>query len=150
MTKREMMTKAHEMAKQMVGAYSARLALALRQLWASLKVEVEKVAEAIRLVNVKHRSSGNVWKNTICNAEINNGVMTLRKAQPDEYRQDNNNTTYGYYSVTCAVYTDGKDAKSHGVDWDAVVKVTGDTYKVREIISKHGFIWHGAERCWMR
>lgn len=150
MTKREMMTKAHKMAKQMIGNYSARIALALRQLWAIAKEGAKKVADVIRLVNVKHRSSGNIWKNTICNAEISNGVMTLRRAQPDEYKQDNNNTTYGYYNVTCAVYTDGKDAKSHGVDWDSVVKVTGDTYKVREAIKQHGFKWSGAGQCWVR
>jgi len=44
MNKREMMVEAHKMAKQMVGDYSARLALALRTLWAALK----KGAKAVR------------------------------------------------------------------------------------------------------
>ena len=38
-----MMVMAHKMAKQMVGNYSARLSLALRQLWASLKKGVVKM-----------------------------------------------------------------------------------------------------------
>lgn len=37
-----MMVTAHRMAKQMVGNYSARLSLALTQLWASLKKGVAK------------------------------------------------------------------------------------------------------------
>lgn len=47
MTKREMMIRAHGLAKTMVGNYSARLALALRQLWASLKKGVATVVELI-------------------------------------------------------------------------------------------------------
>lgn len=48
MTKREMMTKAHKMAKQMIGNYSARIALALRQLWAIAKEGVKKMEEAAK------------------------------------------------------------------------------------------------------
>lgn len=150
MTKREMMIKAHNMAKKMVGDYSARLAIALRYLWALAKEAGKKMAEKIRLVNVKHRSSGNVWCNTICSATIVDGVMTLTVARPDDYRQENNNTTYGYYDVDCAVYTDGRDVKSHGVDWDLVTKVVGKTFEVKAIINKYGFKWSGAAKCWVK
>jgi len=47
MNKREMMVEAHQMAKQMVGDYSARLALALRSLWTAAKKGVAKVMKAI-------------------------------------------------------------------------------------------------------
>lgn len=47
MTKREMMVKAHQMAKQMIGDYSARLALALRTLWAAAKKGLETMKELI-------------------------------------------------------------------------------------------------------
>lgn len=53
MTKREMMIKAHKMAKQMIGNYSARIALALRQLWASVKAGVKKVAREYKMVAIK-------------------------------------------------------------------------------------------------
>lgn len=43
LSKREMMVEAHKMAKQMVGDYVARLALALRTLWAAAKKGVAKV-----------------------------------------------------------------------------------------------------------
>jgi hypothetical protein len=43
MTKREMMIKAHEMARKMVGDYSARLSLALRTLWAAVKKGLKKM-----------------------------------------------------------------------------------------------------------
>jgi len=47
MNKREMMVKAHQMAKQMVGDYSARLALALRTLWAAAKKGAKAMKELI-------------------------------------------------------------------------------------------------------
>jgi len=47
MNKREMMVKAHQMAKQMVGNYIARMALALRTLWASIKKGVAKMDKLI-------------------------------------------------------------------------------------------------------
>jgi len=47
MNKREMMVEAHQMAKQMIGDYSARLALALRTLWASVKKGATKIMKAI-------------------------------------------------------------------------------------------------------
>lgn len=47
MTKREIMVKAHQMAKKMVGDYSARLALALRTLWANIKKGVNNIVKAI-------------------------------------------------------------------------------------------------------
>jgi len=40
-----MMIQAHKLAKQMVGNYSARLALALRQLWTSIKKGVATMVE---------------------------------------------------------------------------------------------------------
>lgn len=145
-----MMVKAHADAKQMVGNYSARLAIALRQLWADLKREAKKVAEKIRLINVRHRSSGFAWKDTICNAVIDNGVMVLAFAKADEYREENNNTTYAYYDVDCAVYTDGRDIKSHGIDWSQVNTVKGETYKFKDVIKKQGFKWDGAAKCWAK
>lgn len=51
MTKREMMVKAHGLAKTMVGNYSARLSLALRQLWASLKKGVAVVIDKKAKIN---------------------------------------------------------------------------------------------------
>lgn len=48
MTKREMMIKAHEMAKKMVGDYSARLSLALRTLWATIKKGAIDTVKAIK------------------------------------------------------------------------------------------------------
>jgi len=47
MSKREMMVEAHKMARRMVGDYVARLALALRTLWASAKKGVKSVEKLI-------------------------------------------------------------------------------------------------------
>jgi len=51
MNKREMMVQAHKLAKQMVGNYSARLSLALTQLWASLKKGVAIVIDKKAKIN---------------------------------------------------------------------------------------------------
>jgi len=51
LSKREMMVEAHKIAKQMVGDYVARLALALRTLWASLKKGVKAVKTPLTSLN---------------------------------------------------------------------------------------------------
>ena len=45
LSKREMMVKAHQLAKQMVGDYIARLTLALRTLWAAAKKGASKMGK---------------------------------------------------------------------------------------------------------
>jgi len=47
MNKREMMIQAHKLASKMVGNYSARLSLALTQLWAVVKNGVAKIVNTL-------------------------------------------------------------------------------------------------------
>lgn len=63
MTKREMMVKAHGLARKMIGDYAARLSLALRQLWASIKgaVSVNKMEEM--LSKLQYRTTPLSYKN---------------------------------------------------------------------------------------
>jgi len=51
MSKRQMMVEAHKMARKMVGDYSARLALALRTLWAAAKKGVKAVKTPLTSLN---------------------------------------------------------------------------------------------------
>lgn len=63
MTKREMMIKAHRLARRMVGDYRARLALALRQVWDEVKNRVDLcIGESWIILNLRTREvTGNTY-----------------------------------------------------------------------------------------
>ncbi len=63
MTKREMMVKAHSIAKKMVGDYVARLSLALRQIWAAVKGAVQMNKMEDMLLKLQYRTTPLSYKN---------------------------------------------------------------------------------------
>lgn len=62
---KEVMKRAHELAKQMEGHYVARLALALRQAWTEIKNGLETIASRIKDAARKEDGvslQANVWE----------------------------------------------------------------------------------------
>lgn len=71
-----MMIKAHKLASKMVGNYSARLALALRQLWSLLKKEVAKM-KCLVLKHQHNLASGKKWDEMTLTQKVAERELTL-------------------------------------------------------------------------
>lgn len=99
MTKREMMVKAHKMARKMVGNYSARLSLALRELWASIKKGVKKVVEKITKESLAGKAQEWIEKRVMWS-----GKCTVKTS---DWTKNGNDRTY----VTIRNYTNAGNLK---------------------------------------
>lgn len=109
---------------------------------------------SIELENVRHRSSGYKWRNTILEAkDIGDGGISLEYATPKNYSNPNGNTTEAVYSISHGVWN-GQVGSPHsdsiGIDWDKVSYVTGQTFDVKDYIKDKGMRWDRDNKRWSR
>lgn len=102
-----------------------------------------------------------------------NGNVQLNYASPTEYYKQNSKTTYALYEMKCGItnadeihgsrrfsnddyvkHSKVKDEnsvngiRSVGINWDKVNSVSGQTYKIKDLLKSKGFKWNSAGKSW--
>jgi hypothetical protein len=109
----------------------------------------------IEITNEKSRSGGNNWKKRVFEAsaaEGTDGVLNLDYANPKSYKQINNNTTQGQFSINAGIYDVSNSGRlvSHNIDWSKVKEVTGRTYEIKDFLKSSGFSFNPSSKTWVK
>lgn len=107
-----------------------------------------------------------------------NGNITLSFATANDYHEQNSKTSYALYELKSGItnapdihgsrlnnpnygYGTGPDSmvkaenivgivRSVGIDWSRVNSVSGQTYKVKDLLKSKGFKWNSAGKNWVK
>lgn len=87
------------------------------------------------------------YRNEVLDAsEISPGHLRLGYAQPIERYKlaKTNKTNYVTYKLEHGMV----DGESHGINWNAVKSVSGQTYGIKEQLKKMGYRWNRDQQRW--
>lgn len=85
------------------------------------------------------------------------GKIVLKRADADEYEQQNKKTTYAIHNLKAGITNQegrhvysGGGSYSHNINWDAVKTVSGDTYAAKALLYKQGLRWDKERKVWRK
>lgn len=177
MTKSQIMKRAWEIYRTLIGGDRiARISVAMKQAWAEAKAtpKTSYISEDKALYNneeiliVKKIANFSLSDtDVLVPVSDGNGNITLKYAEPFEYKERNSKSTYAIYKLACGItnadycydYEEKSvvnseneiyDIKSVGIDWNNVKSVSGKTFNVKSLLKAKGFKWNGTAKNWVK
>lgn len=97
---------------------------------------------------------GNGWIRRVYKSEVleastdgdGNITFNYARATTDEKTAKTNKTHYVSYDLKAGA----EDGKTFGIKWENVKSVSGQTYKLRDEIKEHGFVWDRDNKQWVK
>lgn len=152
---KEIMRKAHKLAKELIGDYVARLSYALRQVWAEVKEMAEEITPFVD--GEAEEVNGYYYHNAVTNpftksayvAEFKDGILEVDYAEPEWGEKSSNGKRTAVTFKVQHGFTE-RDAVNIDLTNECIKVIQGETYGIKNIIKKFGFRWNREGKNWVR